>query len=230
MATIGVDEGLQSPGTSRPLDTQQRSKVGDRSRTPASSREPTSTGFSDVFTFDERVLLQAYRSAHEGAAAGAEAAEVIRHEIQPGDTLSKLAERFNTTVERLAELNNIENVDLIYAGAALIVPTADEAGAEVPAYGLQSNAAELLEPVAAVMQESALAGEVIERLAQAGARIDVVSDAQFELLQPGGLTLYHPRLDRILIAESALRDPRRAAQSLTNSGIEMLRSRASVSV
>ena len=45
--------------------------------------------------------------------------------IQRGDTLSELAIKYNTTVERLVELNNIANPNLIYAGASLIVPSGE---------------------------------------------------------------------------------------------------------
>ena len=44
--------------------------------------------------------------------------------IQWGDTLSQLAIDYNTTVEELVILNNIENPNLIYAGNTLIVPVA----------------------------------------------------------------------------------------------------------
>lgn len=42
--------------------------------------------------------------------------------IQCGDTLSSIAVCYNTTVERLVELNNIANPNLIYAGSTLLVP------------------------------------------------------------------------------------------------------------
>ncbi|MEH7120698.1 glycoside hydrolase domain-containing protein [Neobacillus vireti] len=41
--------------------------------------------------------------------------------VQPGDTLSKIALRWGTTVRELVTLNNIENPDLIYAGQILQV-------------------------------------------------------------------------------------------------------------
>ena len=44
--------------------------------------------------------------------------------IQYGDTLSELAIKYNTTVARLVELNNISNPNLIYAGNTLVVPIA----------------------------------------------------------------------------------------------------------
>ena len=45
--------------------------------------------------------------------------------IQYGDTLTYLAMEYNTTVQRLVELNNIQNPNLIYAGASLIVPSGE---------------------------------------------------------------------------------------------------------
>ena len=47
--------------------------------------------------------------------------------IQRGDTLTELAIKYNTTVARLVELNNIVNPNLIYAGATLIVPSGETA-------------------------------------------------------------------------------------------------------
>jgi murein DD-endopeptidase MepM/ murein hydrolase activator NlpD len=59
------------------------------------------------------------------------AAERIRrnymsYKIQSGDTLSALAQRYNTTVSKLAELNKIKNPDLIHAGASLKIPGAQD--------------------------------------------------------------------------------------------------------
>lgn len=45
--------------------------------------------------------------------------------IQRGDTLSRLALEYNTTVARLVELNNIANPNLIYTGETLIVPSGE---------------------------------------------------------------------------------------------------------
>lgn len=43
-------------------------------------------------------------------------ATAIYYVIRAGDTLSKIAERNNTTVKKLSELNGIKNVNLIYKG------------------------------------------------------------------------------------------------------------------
>lgn len=40
-----------------------------------------------------------------------------------GDTLSKIAQKYQTTVQKLVELNNIQNPNFIYVGQKLIVPT-----------------------------------------------------------------------------------------------------------
>jgi putative chitinase len=42
--------------------------------------------------------------------------------VQPGDTLSRIAQRFNTTVAALAQLNGIVNPNRIQVGQRLIVP------------------------------------------------------------------------------------------------------------
>jgi len=57
--------------------------------------------------------------------------------IRYGDTLSELAIEYNTTVERLVELNNIANPNLIYAGATLIVPTSDPSDTTTQIYVVQ---------------------------------------------------------------------------------------------
>lgn len=41
--------------------------------------------------------------------------------VQKGDTLSHIAKRYNTTVNKLAQLNNIKNPNVIYLGQRLIV-------------------------------------------------------------------------------------------------------------
>lgn len=43
--------------------------------------------------------------------------------VQPGDTLFRLAARFNTTITTIAQLNGITNVNLIKVGQQLLIPT-----------------------------------------------------------------------------------------------------------
>ncbi|MBR1736012.1 MAG: LysM peptidoglycan-binding domain-containing protein, partial [Firmicutes bacterium] len=41
--------------------------------------------------------------------------------VQKGDTLWKLAKKFNTSVEDIARINDIENPDLIYPEQKLLI-------------------------------------------------------------------------------------------------------------
>lgn len=43
--------------------------------------------------------------------------------VKPGDSLSILARRFNTTVQAIARANGISNTSFIYVGQKLIIPT-----------------------------------------------------------------------------------------------------------
>ena len=57
-------------------------------------------------------------------------------QLKPGDTLSEIAETYNTTVEKLAKLNNIKNVDLIFIDQVLVIdgeaPVAETTTTEAP--------------------------------------------------------------------------------------------------
>lgn len=66
--------------------------------------------------------------------------------VVKGDTLSHIAVKYNTTVSKLAELNNIKNVNLIYVGQVLKIDgTSDPVKTNttyqptITAFGLQSN-------------------------------------------------------------------------------------------
>ncbi len=48
----------------------------------------------------------------------------ITYQILPGDTLERIAQRYGTTVELLAQQNNIANVHQIDVGQILVIPTA----------------------------------------------------------------------------------------------------------
>ena len=46
----------------------------------------------------------------------------IRHVVRPNDCLSALAVRFGSTVEEIARLNNIPDVDKIRVNQVLLIP------------------------------------------------------------------------------------------------------------
>ena len=78
--------------------------------------------------------------------------------VKPGDTLSEIAETYNTTVEKLAKLNNIKNVDLIFVDQVLVI------NGEAPATQEPSTAAAAAAATVEVEASSAApeATEVVE--------------------------------------------------------------------
>lgn len=49
--------------------------------------------------------------------------QVTNYTVQPGDTLARIAARFGTTIQAIAQLNGISNPNLIYVGQVLRIPT-----------------------------------------------------------------------------------------------------------
>lgn len=66
-----------------------------------------------------------------GGAAIASATGAISYSILPGDTLSEIAERNGTSVTELADLNGLNNPDLIVMGDELLIPSAEGGDAEL---------------------------------------------------------------------------------------------------
>ena len=73
------------------------------------------------------------------------AQETTTYTVKSGDTLSEIAETHNTTVEKLAENNHIDNIHLIYVGQELVIdgpvaPAATPAPATYAAPAAQDEA------------------------------------------------------------------------------------------
>lgn len=56
---------------------------------------------------------------------------LIVYKVKKNDTLSAIAKKYHTTVEHLAELNNLKNPNLIYVGQKLKVPGTPETSKQV---------------------------------------------------------------------------------------------------
>ena len=51
----------------------------------------------------------------------ASAQETVTYTVKSGDTLSEIAQKYNTTVEKLAAKNNIKDIHLIYVDQVLVI-------------------------------------------------------------------------------------------------------------
>ena len=65
------------------------------------------------------------------APALASAQETVTYTVKSGDTLSEIAEKYNTTAEKLAAKNNIKDIHLIYVDQVLVIEGTASAAAPV---------------------------------------------------------------------------------------------------
>ena len=94
------------------------------------------------------------------------AQESSTYTVKEGDTLSEIAETHNTTVEKLAENNHIDNIHMIYVGQELVIdgPAAPVAPAsttyEAPAAQDETVSATVAETTE-VEEETPVASETV---------------------------------------------------------------------
>ena len=102
------------------------------------------------------------------------AQETKTYTVKAGDTLSEIAETYNTTVEKLAKLNNIKNVDLIFIDQVLVIdgeaPVAQTTTTEAPVAEVEETPA-----VAETVVEETTYEETYEAPAQAPAATESYS-------------------------------------------------------
>ena len=117
------------------------------------------------------------------------AQESSTYTVKEGDTLSEIAETHNTTVERLAENNHIDNIHMIYVGQELVIdgPAAPVAPAsttyEAPAAqdeAVSATVAETTEVAEEAPVASAPAAEETVAAAETSAPAATVSGSEAE--------------------------------------------------
>ena len=122
------------------------------------------------------------------------AQESSTYTVKEGDTLSEIAETHNTTVEKLAENNHIDNVHLIYVGQELVIdgpvaPVATPAPATYAAPAAQDETvsapvAETTEVAEEAPVASAPAAEETVAAAETSAPVATVSGSAAETSAP----------------------------------------------
>ena len=113
------------------------------------------------------------------------AQESSTYTVKEGDTLSEIAETHNTTVEKLAENNHIDNIHLIYVGQELVIdgPVAPVAPAsttyEAPAAQDETVSAPVVETTE-VVEEAPVASEAVVETTEVVEEAPVASEAVVE--------------------------------------------------
>lgn len=57
---------------------------------------------------------------------------MIRHVVKQGETLYEIARRYNTTVSRIVQLNNLQDPDMIYIGQVLLIDAGTSGSRQQP--------------------------------------------------------------------------------------------------
>ncbi len=83
---------------------------------------PGVSGNCDLNEFNEGILLNG-QSIPESPSTDDNSKNDKYYTVQSGDTLSGIAEKYNTTYQVLASINGISNPNLIYPGQKIILPT-----------------------------------------------------------------------------------------------------------
>ena len=86
-------------------------------------RVPGIRGFVDLDTFTEEIFLN---SSDTISTPENTKNQVVTYTVQPGNTLSQIANQYGTTVREIAGLNGIQNPNLIYVGQVLKIDTTND--------------------------------------------------------------------------------------------------------
>lgn len=105
------------------------------------------------------------------------AQESSTYTVKEGDTLSEIAETHNTTVEKLAENNHIDNIHMIYVGQELVID-GPVAPAATPAPTTYAAPAAQDETVSAPAAETTEVAEEATPVASAPAAEETVTTAE----------------------------------------------------
>ena len=107
------------------------------------------------------------------------AQESSTYTVKEGDTLSEIAETHNTTVEKLAENNHIDNIHMIYVGQELVID-GPVASAATPAPTTYAAPAAQDETVSAPVAETTEVAEETVAAAETSAPASTVSGSEAE--------------------------------------------------
>ncbi|MCY7083955.1 LysM domain-containing protein [Streptococcus oralis] len=88
------------------------------------------------------------------------AQETVTYTVKSGDTLSEIAEKYNTTAEKLAARNNIKDIHLIYVDQVLVIEGTASTAAPAATTTYEAPAAPATSAAPAVESNTAAASTV----------------------------------------------------------------------
>ncbi len=107
--------------TVQPTAAQQQAQ-----RTQAALRQPTQTTPAQTSSRSQQSSTpQAQQSSESNPPAGSQT-----YQVQAGDTLWDIAQKFNTTVDAIVAANNLNNADDLQLGQTLIIPPPSSTGTQ----------------------------------------------------------------------------------------------------
>lgn len=84
-------------------------------------------GYVDLDKYTDGIFLSTEEVIPTPSDPNENIGQMVTYTVKRGDTLTKIALKYNTTVEEIVSLNNIQNPNLIYPGQVLKIPSSNNA-------------------------------------------------------------------------------------------------------
>jgi len=122
-----IDAGASTTEVSPPANTQRI--ASDQSSQPSHSSQ-SSAVVKPIVVAAPTPASAASEDEENDEVALPQSANTFEYVVEDGDTLYDIAERYDTTVNRLIELNSLDSFSFIHPGDVLLVPRDGDGGEE----------------------------------------------------------------------------------------------------
>jgi len=126
-AATSVSSGTSGTETAPAPGETVVSAVTQVPQTPGTEAQPTAAGGTVVVEPTEGASAEATATppppTTSPPSSGGQQDGFVWHTVQPGETLSSIARKYNTSVQAISQANDITNPSQIYVGQRLKIPT-----------------------------------------------------------------------------------------------------------
>ena len=112
---------IEASSSARPLNAQPEANANIVTETTVAETRPSATVAATAPDNSSTNVVASIESTDSNSVSSTESTRLYMHTIKPGDSLSKLAIQFDTTVEELREINLLED-SVIHVGHTLLYP------------------------------------------------------------------------------------------------------------